>query len=917
MDAREPPWDLDSLPPDVAILIALAEEFRTLASTVTAGRYARPSEQFGGYDYFFEGPGGYRCVATIMDAMGPTSASQCAQRLLAWHPAVIVNVGIAGGLKDDLRIGDVIVPREVAAYDETGKATGRSSDAPWEERRGRNYHPTPHLVDEVAHLQFVHEQAFRKWLDDAVEDLDTLLSADQRGPLDALLERGMVRSQPQTSTMHLASGSFVIASKPFAKWIRQANANIHAGEMEAAGMLAANEYRREPAKSLVIRGISDHVDYPKKRVDAVGGGALRGLAMRNAWRLLCTLMQLGLLPRATKAPALARGVLARELRTTPRFVGRVAELARLEALLLDAPEPRTVVAISGMPGVGKSYLADRFAVLHQSKFAGGVLRLSLNPDEDRSPAALAEELAHKLQVDRKELPASLANALLLIENLDSRGHVETVARLLDTLGQVRAIVSGRVRSPGVRAGWQQLPLDRLDQPTALELFAAWGCRPSSPPEREVLVGLARRLDFLPLALALAAGYLQGGGTVAGFEAELQTTKLALAPEDPTVLADEDRAARQIIRSSFDISLRLFTRETDRAARRALAAMGSALAQEFGEGLGRAVAQLEPVEFERLCRTATQLSLLECTLVSPKAPRFKFHPLIAEFLRNEFDDDTEAFGRLRRWFEPRMLDNEAGGRAELVAEQATLGAWLDRVPDALVVELSRAYEEYGNANGPYLAFAALHERASEAASDRRQRSQALHRLAWVLRLAGELDRSMEVARANADSCDEDDPGGRAVALGHVADILFARGDLDEALRIRNEEELPVYERLGDVRSRAVTLGKVADILFARGDLDEALRIRNEEQLPAFERLGDVRSRAVTLGKVTDILFARGDLDEALRILRKELLPAFERLGDVRSRAVTLGRVADILFARGDLDEALRIRNEEELPVYERL
>ena len=78
------------------------------------------------------------------------------------------------------------------------------------------------------------------------------------------------------------------------------------------------------------------------------------------------------------------------------------------------------------------------------------------------------------------------------------------------------------------------------------------------------------------------------------------------------------------------------------------------------------------------------------------------------------------------------------------------------------------------------------------------------------------------------------------MGKIADVLAARGDLDEALRIRREEELPVYEKLGDVRSRAVTMGKIADVLAARGDLDEALRIRREEELPVYEKLGDVRS-----------------------------------------------------------------------------
>ena len=56
-----------------------------------------------------------------------------------------------------------------------------------------------------------------------------------------------------------------------------------------------------------------------------------------------------------------------------------------------------------------------------------------------------------------------------------------------------------------------------------------------------------------------------------------------------------------------------------------------------------------------------------------------------------------------------------------------------------------------------------------------------------------------------------------------------------MRIRREEELPVYERLGDVRSRAVTLGKIADVLVYRGEIDEAVRIRREEELPVYERL----------------------------------------------------------------------------------
>jgi hypothetical protein len=39
----------------------------------------------------------------------------------------------------------------------------------------------------------------------------------------------------------------------------------------------------------------------------------------------------------------------------------------------------------------------------------------------------------------------------------------------------------------------------------------------------------------------------------------------------------------------------------------------------------------------------------------------------------------------------------------------------------------------------------------------------------------------------------------------------------------------------VRARAGTMGQIADILHQRGDTDEALRIRREEEVPVFEPL----------------------------------------------------------------------------------
>ena len=134
------------------------------------------------------------------------------------------------------------------------------------------------------------------------------------------------------------------------------------------------------------------------------------------------------------------------------------------------------------------------------------------------------------------------------------------------------------------------------------------------------------------------------------------------------------------------------------------------------------------------------------------------------------------------------------------------------------------------------------------------------------------------------------------------MLIGRGDQDEALRILREEE-PVFERLGDLRSLAITRAKIADVMMMRGDLNEALRIRTEEQEPVYERLGDVRGLAITRGQIADVLTRRGDLSGALRIRREEEEPVYQRLGDARSLAVTRGKIADIFEAWGNLREAL--------------
>ncbi len=130
-----------------------------------------------------------------------------------------------------------------------------------------------------------------------------------------------------------------------------------------------------------------------------------------------------------------------------------------------------------------------------------------------------------------------------------------------------------------------------------------------------------------------------------------------------------------------------------------------------------------------------------------------------------------------------------------------------------------------------------------------------------------------------------------------------------MRIRREEELPVYERLGDVRSRAVTMGKIADILAQRGETEEALRIHIEERLPAAVKAQDMDSIAHVRFSCARLRLSRGGLEQGeAQIIFDELEESFTLLKKLQ-RADGIAFVGmlfgQVLAAAGRVDEAVTV------------
>ncbi|HEV7509127.1 MAG TPA: tetratricopeptide repeat protein [Thermoanaerobaculia bacterium] len=623
------------------------------------------------------------------------------------------------------------------------------------------------------------------------------------------------------------------------------------------------------------------------------------------------------------------------------FVGRKPELEALRESLLGEGGTRQVAicAVQGMPGVGKSYLAERFIYLYGDRFRGGVHRLVLDAEGGtaHTPESLLGDLADRLRLstapgglgervaERLRFPASL----LYVENVDSAGLAGAVGGMVNRLSGCTVLATGRFQGLGVSSAWLRIPLQPFNEHTALaQLMEEMGEEGGREGE-ESYRRLVRSLGFLPLAVHLAAGHLRAGRSVDGFLNRLRGSGWSLDPADPGDLPLTREKTRALLGSTFALSLDLLGDALggDRAA--LLAAFfdfGQAPASGFGTSLGAALAGLPPGVFEHLAVTACQLSLLEPV---PKTQRkdsaFRIHPLLAEFLQAWSGEEAQrrVLERMTEWFVSRLpkLANEQQEEqrkwwSEIHAESAALTAWLKLVPEEAAIRVENAAAMFAVVNGPFHAWKAFCEHLLRRPLNQLQRSNAMWTLVGVSARSGDLNYAEAVARRKIELDRVHGEREAAIAASLLADVLYARGELEEALRIWREE-LPVLERLGDVQERALTMSKIATVFHERGVLEETLRILREEVLPVFERLGDVRERALTMGEIAAVLEERGEWEKALRILREEVLPIYERLGEVRSRAVTMDKIAGILEERGELEEALRIWREEVLPVYESL
>jgi 5'-methylthioadenosine/S-adenosylhomocysteine nucleosidase len=190
-------------------------------------------------------------VATAAVGMGNLSAAALTERAIAeFEPSTVIFSGVAGGLRDWLRLGDVVVATKVYAYQ-----GGRSEDAEFL-ARPRAWE-IPHGVDQTARSLARDEQWIR---------------SNER--------RGKESSVPKVWFEPIAAGDVVLNSRTsdLARQLRRNYNDAIAVEMESAGFASAG-HLNERVPAVTIRGISDLAGGAKDRTDAEGW---QDLAAANA-----------------------------------------------------------------------------------------------------------------------------------------------------------------------------------------------------------------------------------------------------------------------------------------------------------------------------------------------------------------------------------------------------------------------------------------------------------------------------------------------------------------------------------------------------------------------------------------------------------------------------------------------------------
>lgn len=534
----------------VVVLTALSLEYQAVRTHLTGlGRITHP------HGTVFEI--GRLSGLPVRIALGRTGEGNVAAAVLAgraiemFDPRAVFFVGVAGALKNEPELGDVVVATRVY-----GVHGGKEE--------GEDFLARPHSFDAAHELLEVAEylNATGIW---------------QNTEPDRPVAGFRVHFKP------IAAGDVVLNSRntPLARQLHAHYNDAIAIEMESAGAAAA-AHRSRGTAMLTVRGISDRADGFKHAADAGGGqqtaaahAAEVAFAVIREWAenqppgYLAPYPSWGTQASSAVASAPAHDWIGNALVqqpaptvTFPCQVGVVPPEAEcfqeravsgaLEAALSEGSTAVLCQVLSGGGGVGKTQVAARYA---RSRWASGGVevlvwltagnRESVVSQYARAAAKVAASTDQDPEIAARDFLAWLATTrrtwLVVLDDLSDPGDLTGLWPPVHATGQ--AVVTTRRRDAAlVGSGRRRVDVEVFarDEATAYLTAKLAAHRRSDDPAQ--IAGLVRDLGYLPIAIAQAVAYLVDAGLdCAGYRArwmDRRRTLPGLVPQDGALPDDQ-------------------------------------------------------------------------------------------------------------------------------------------------------------------------------------------------------------------------------------------------------------------------------------------------------------------------------------------------------------------------------------------
>jgi predicted ATPase/DNA-binding CsgD family transcriptional regulator/DNA-binding XRE family transcriptional regulator/Tfp pilus assembly protein PilF len=566
------------------------------------------------------------------------------------------------------------------------------------------------------------------------------------------------------------------------------------------------------------------------------------------------------------------------------FVGRARELAELAALM----ERSRLVTLIGPGGAGKTRLA---AELVSRDFAGASV-VFVPLEQVRAPRALASALASRLRVhDQQGTPLieSIRDALtasprlLLLDGAERLADqvAELVGDLMAGVPGLRVIVTSRVvlGIPG-EVCWTVPPLacpsltaDASDiaASDAVQLFVSRASERlpdfrTSDVAPHAIAELCRRLDGLPLAIELIAGWV---GTLSIKEI-LQQRAVLLDSEPAGVGQRSGRRLADVLQVSYD----LLNPEQQRRL-----AMLSVFGGSFRIDDIQAVLGIDAPAAVATTRLLVDSSWLVVTH-GPEQNLFSMLETIRTFATLQLEktgDGPAVRKRHALHWASVAADSEQG----LGGPEAA--AWTRRLEVA----------------GPDL-YLALHWADEQSDTDLGLDITASLWRWWLLRGRLSVGRNWLGRFLTQAGKRDDERAGRALCASAV--LAAENGDYTEAIR-NAELAMAIFEPLG-LKLRMTLAATVIGSANRYLGNTEAARLSFETAMRLREELGDRRGQSLAINNMAVLELDAGNIARARELLEQALVIKRE-FGEQPSIALGLANLADVLIKTGEWDAADRL------------